>query len=297
MRYCLALARRGGTAVRPNPVVGAVVVRDQRIVGRGYHRIAGGPHAEIEALAEAGALAAGATLYVTLEPCNHQGRTGPCTKAILDSGITSVICAMLDPNPLVAGGGLNYLKSAGVHTSHGVLEDQARELNRYWIDWTVTKNVYCTGVLCLTVDGKTTNASGLQIQPGRGPAARFLSKLRCGVHAHAPATKDSPAVPGIECVRLPVDLEDFFKQGTLATLGEKGVQSLLVEDPRLIELLLKKRHLRRLVVFRSAEVSGRLGTMPFHDGIPESLGIPPLSLIYAKRCGQDVISLYEPNYC
>ena len=113
MRDALALARRGVGQTSPNPAVGAVVVRDGEVVGRGFHTYAGLKHAEVLALEEAGERARGATLYVTLEPCCHQGRTGPCTEAVIAAGIRRVIAAMEDPNPLVAGRGLRKLSQRG----------------------------------------------------------------------------------------------------------------------------------------------------------------------------------------
>ena len=131
MRRALALARRGRTS--PNPMVGAVVAKDDQIVGEGYHRRAGEAHAEIVALASAGESARGATLYVTLEPCCHFGRTPPCTNAIIASGVASVVAAMVDPNPSVRGLGLAELEAAGIKTAVGLLGDRARKLNEAYV--------------------------------------------------------------------------------------------------------------------------------------------------------------------
>src|SRR3989339_1878521 len=122
MKLALRLAARGAGWVSPNPMVGAVVVKEGRVVGRGYHRRAGLPHAEVEALAAAGEAARGADLYVTLEPCNHQGRTPPCTQAILAAGVHRVIIAARDPNPQVTGGGAKFLAARGVEVHEGLLE-------------------------------------------------------------------------------------------------------------------------------------------------------------------------------
>ena len=129
MRLALDLARRGVGRTSPNPMVGAVVVRRRRIVGRGYHRQAGTPHAEIHALRQAGARARGGTLYVTLEPCNRHGRTPPCCDAILSAGVSRVVVAMKDPNPITNGRGLARLRQAGVRVRVGVLRKEAQELN------------------------------------------------------------------------------------------------------------------------------------------------------------------------
>jgi len=135
MRLALREARKGLGRTSPNPCVGAVVVRDQLVVATGYHQKAGTPHAEIHALRRAGALARGATLYVTLEPCNHTGRTPPCTQAIVASGIKRVVVGMEDPNPLVLGGGNNYLQSQGLEVVSGVLAAECRKLNRPFIKY------------------------------------------------------------------------------------------------------------------------------------------------------------------
>src|SRR5579885_3111684 len=126
MTRALELAERGRGHVEPNPLVGAVVVRDGRLVGEGWHQRFGGPHAEVNALAAAGDAARGATLYVTLEPCCHHGKTPPCTDAILRAGIRRVVAAMTDPFPQVAGQGATILRTAGVEVEAGVREAEAR---------------------------------------------------------------------------------------------------------------------------------------------------------------------------
>ncbi|MDW7771914.1 MAG: bifunctional diaminohydroxyphosphoribosylaminopyrimidine deaminase/5-amino-6-(5-phosphoribosylamino)uracil reductase RibD [Desulfobulbaceae bacterium] len=133
MRLALELAGKGRGRTSPNPCVGAVIVNDGRIVGQGYHLQAGTPHAEVHAIAAADGRTAGATLYVTLEPCNHTGRTPPCTEAILQAGIARVVVGMKDPNPSVAGGGCALLAEKGVAVAAGILEEECRDLNRPFI--------------------------------------------------------------------------------------------------------------------------------------------------------------------
>lgn len=140
MRLALKEARKGLGRTSPNPCVGAVIVRGQAVIGAGYHHKAGTPHAEIHALRQAGALAAGATLYVTLEPCNHTGRTPPCTKAIVASGIKRVVVGMEDPNPLVDGSGNTYLQGQGIEVVSGLLAAECRLLNRPFIKY-ITKGL------------------------------------------------------------------------------------------------------------------------------------------------------------
>ena len=138
MWAALDLARRGRGATNPNPMVGAVVVRDGKIVGTGYHQAAGAPHAEVAALRKAGEDARGAVLYVNLEPCAHQGRTAPCVDAIIRAGICKVVAAMEDPNPLVAGKGFQKLAEAGIKVKRGVLEEKALRLNEVYVKFITT---------------------------------------------------------------------------------------------------------------------------------------------------------------
>jgi diaminohydroxyphosphoribosylaminopyrimidine deaminase/5-amino-6-(5-phosphoribosylamino)uracil reductase len=165
----LALEARGLTS--PNPLVGAVVVAEGRVVGRGYHRRAGGGHAEVEALAEAGALARGATLYATLEPCNHHGRTPPCVQAVLAAGIHRVVVAAADPNPRVAGGGALALRAAGVDVTLGCLEVEARAANRVFYTAMERGRPHVTLKWAMTLDGKIA-ASDRRSRWITGPAAR-----------------------------------------------------------------------------------------------------------------------------
>src|SRR5712692_1784624 len=129
MQHTLALARKGIGLASPNPTVGCVIVREGQIFGEGFHQYESRDHAEIVALKAAGEKARGATLYVTLEPCNHTGRTGPCTEAIIAAGVRRVVAAMDDPNPVNSGRGFERLRAAGIEAVCGVLEDDARRLN------------------------------------------------------------------------------------------------------------------------------------------------------------------------
>src|SRR5687768_16978284 len=133
MKRALRLAARAQGATAPNPMVGAVLVRGGEVVGEGYHRVAGGPHAEVLALRAAGERARGATCYVTLEPCCHFGRTPPCSRALIEAGVSRVVAAMADPFPRVAGGGLEELRRAGVSVEVGLLEAEARRLNEAYL--------------------------------------------------------------------------------------------------------------------------------------------------------------------
>lgn len=160
MRLALRLARKGVPRTSPNPAVGAVLVRGGREVGSGYHRAPGTPHAEIEAIRAAGKGTRGADLYVTLEPCDHTGRTGPCTEAIIRAGIRRVAAAMEDPNPRVRGRGFRTLRRAGIEVRTGILERQARGLNEPYCRWIVTGRPFVTLKLALSLDGQIAGASG-----------------------------------------------------------------------------------------------------------------------------------------
>jgi diaminohydroxyphosphoribosylaminopyrimidine deaminase/5-amino-6-(5-phosphoribosylamino)uracil reductase len=173
MKLALRLAARGAGWVSPNPMVGAVVVKDGQVVGRGYHRRVGLPHAEVEALQAAGAAAQGAELYVTLEPCNHEGRTPPCTGAILSAGVSRVIVAVRDPNPRVAGGGVEFLRSRGVPVEVGLLEAEARRLNEAWFHWVTTGRPWVTVKAACSLDGRIATAGG-ESQWLTGEAARAM---------------------------------------------------------------------------------------------------------------------------
>lgn len=161
MRRALELAQMAEGDTSPNPMVGAVIVGgDGNIVGEGYHHKAGQPHAEINALAAAGDKANGATVYVTLEPCSHYGRTGPCCEALIKAGVKRVVSAVTDPNPLVAGRGLNRLREAGIEVTEHVCEDEAKKLNEKFFFWITHKRPFVSLKYAMTLDGKLAAAGG-----------------------------------------------------------------------------------------------------------------------------------------
>src|SRR6267142_2600651 len=154
MQHALTLARKGVGLASPNPMVGCVIVREGQIVGEGFHQYEWRDHAEIVALKSAGEKARGATLYVNLEPCNHSGRTGPCTEAIIAAGVRRVVAAMQDPNPATSGRGFERLRAANIDTLCGVLEEEARSLNEAFACWIRTKKPFVTLKSALTLDGQ-----------------------------------------------------------------------------------------------------------------------------------------------
>src|SRR3984885_13884249 len=160
MLRALTLATRGAALAHPNPIVGAVLIKNGKVIGEGFHDYDRRDHAEIVALKQAGKSARGATLYVTLEPCCTTGRTGPCTKAIIAAGIKKVVAAMRDPNPAVSGKGLAKLRRAGIQVISGVLEEQAQHLNEDFALWISTKLPLVTLKTALTLDGQIAQKSG-----------------------------------------------------------------------------------------------------------------------------------------
>ncbi|MHC6223763.1 bifunctional diaminohydroxyphosphoribosylaminopyrimidine deaminase/5-amino-6-(5-phosphoribosylamino)uracil reductase RibD [Pseudomonas sp. X10] len=178
MACALELARKGLYSTHPNPRVGCVIVRDGEVVGEGWHVRAGEPHAEVHALRQAGERARGACAYVTLEPCSHHGRTPPCAEALVTAGVARVVAAMQDPNPQVAGRGLRRLAEAGIETSSGVLEAEARALNPGFLKRMEHGLPYVRAKLAMSLDGRTAMASG-ESQWITGPSARAaVQRLR-----------------------------------------------------------------------------------------------------------------------
>ena len=171
MRRALALAAEGRFSTSPNPRVGCIIAHGGQIVGQGFHLKAGGPHAEVHALRQAGENARGATAYVTLEPCSHYGRTPPCAEALIQAGVSRVVAAIADPNPQVAGKGLAMLSAAGIRTESGLLETEARELNRGFLSRIERGRPFVRLKCAASLDGKTALSDGLS-QWITGEAAR-----------------------------------------------------------------------------------------------------------------------------
>jgi len=171
MQNALALARLGRFSTSPNPRVGCVIAHGSQIVGQGFHVKAGEPHAEVHALRQAGEMARGATAYVTLEPCTHHGRTGPCAEAVIAAGIARVVTALSDPNPLVAGRGISLLAAAGIEVTTGICEAEARRQNEVFLKWVTAKRPFVTLKTAMTLDGKNASRTGAS-QWITGEAAR-----------------------------------------------------------------------------------------------------------------------------
>lgn len=193
MRIALEEARRALGRTSPNPTVGAVLVKGGRVIARGHHRKAGEPHAEVVAIRRAGVAARGADLYTTLEPCDHYGRTPPCTLAILEAGVRHVICASSDPNPLVNGKGIARLRRAGIPVRTGVLEAEADRLNQPFFKYVRTGLPWVTLKAAITLDGKIATATG---------DSRWISGPRARSWAHRLRDQVDAIVVGANTVRL-----------------------------------------------------------------------------------------------
>ena len=191
MVRALELARKGLLTTDPNPCVGSVVVRNDRIVGQGWHRRAGGAHAEIEALQEAGDQARGSTVYVTLEPCCHFGKTPPCVQTLIDSGVKCVVAAMEDPNPKVAGQGFRILQDAGIEIRQGVLAGDAQQMNRGFCRRMRTGRPYVLSKLAMSLDGRTALESG---------ESKWITGERARQDVHRLRARSSAILTGIETI-------------------------------------------------------------------------------------------------
>ena len=206
MRRALALAERGRGLTSPNPMVGAVLVRDGEVVGEGFHAEAGGPHAEIVALAAAGERAHGATLYVTLEPCNHHGRTPPCTRAIRNAGVARIVAGALDPNPHVTGGGADVLRAFGLEVAVGLLDAEVRALNRAFFTAMRRGRPHITLKSARTLDGKIAAQDG---------TSRWITGAEARAEAHRLRSESDAVVVGIGTV--------IADESTRAVLTDKVV--------------------------------------------------------------------------
>ncbi len=183
MKMALKLAQKGRGFTSPNPMVGAVVVKGDRVVGKGFHEAAGKAHAEVNAIADAGIRAKDATLYVTLEPCNHTGRTPPCTESILKAGLMRVVVAMEDPNPNVTGGGIDYLRQNGVEVTVGICESEAKTLNECFIKFVRTKRPFVIVKCASTLDGQIATRTGDARWVSGEASRRYVHRLRHAVDA------------------------------------------------------------------------------------------------------------------
>ena len=251
MSRALQLAERGLYTTDPNPRVGCVLVKDGKVVGEGWHAVAGGPHAEIVALQQAGEGARGATAYVTLEPCCHHGKTPPCSDALIQAGVSRVVAAMEDPNPRVAGEGLRQLQQAGIEVASGLLQAQAEALNPGFIQRMRSGRPFIRSKLAMSVDGRTAMASGeskwITGEAARHDVQRLRARSSAIMSGIGTVLADDPSLSvrlksGEQAPRQPlrVILDPHLSTPETARFLSQPGQSLIVtatEDPEVQENL------------------------------------------------------------
>ena len=218
MQLALNLAKQGEFTTTPNPSVGCVLVKDGEVVGKGFHAKAGEPHAEVMALREAGENARGATAYVTLEPCSHFGRTPPCAKGLVEAGVSKVIAAMCDPNPQVAGKGLQILTDAGIESAVGLLEENAEQLNKGFLKRMRTGKPFVQLKLAMSIDGKTAMTSGeskwITGAQARADVQQYRAKASAILSTSQTVLADDPSL-NVRWEELPPDVKAVYPQEKL----------------------------------------------------------------------------------
>jgi diaminohydroxyphosphoribosylaminopyrimidine deaminase/5-amino-6-(5-phosphoribosylamino)uracil reductase len=302
LERALELAERGRGTTHPNPVVGALVVRDGEVVGEGWHERKGGPHAEVVALEAAGERARGATLFLTMEPCAHHGATPPCTQAVLDAGIARVVAGSLDPNPEAAGG-LELLRDRGVEVEL-VDSPEARAQNEAWRVWIAQRRPFVILKLAVTLDGRVA-VPGSRWLTGE-EARRRVHELRAEVDAVAvgmgTVRADRPLLTArdVDAPRQPrrlafgrgplqngsqLELRSGSLDEELHALAEEGVQSLLLEGgPTLAASFLRADAVDKLLLFVAPTFGGAGPT--FEPELPEPV---PLHAVRADAVGADIL--------
>jgi diaminohydroxyphosphoribosylaminopyrimidine deaminase/5-amino-6-(5-phosphoribosylamino)uracil reductase len=178
MRRAIELSKKAVGFVNPNPLVGAVIVKDNRIIGEGYHEYFGGPHAEVNAFANATEDVEGATMYVTLEPCSHYGKTPPCADAIVKNKISKVVIGMIDPNPIVAGRGIEILRSNGIEVTTGVMDTEIKKINEIFIKYITLKEPFCIMKTAMTLDGKIATSTGDSMWISNEKSRAYVHEIR-----------------------------------------------------------------------------------------------------------------------
>jgi len=283
MRLAIELAKRAEGMTSPNPIVGACIVKNGRIIGRSYHKKAGLPHAEVNALREAGQRAKGATLYVTLEPCDHFGRTPPCTDAIIKSGIRKVVIAMTDPNPINNGRGIKKLKRHGIKVVSGVLRHEAESMNKPYIKFVTKSLPYITVKVAQSLDGKIATKTGDSRWISSKDSRRYVHELRGKVDAvmvgAGTVLRDDPLLLSVTSrgkqpvrivvagrTKIPPNSRIFsatdkspvlIVRSLEEALAQDGITNILVEGGGgLIASLIKKDLVDRFLIFIAPKIIG-----------------------------------------
>jgi len=309
------LAECGRGTTHPNPLVGAVVVRNGEIVGEGWHERAGGPHAEVVALEAAGERARGATLYLTLEPCAHHGRTPPCADAVIAAGIAKVVAAVGDPNPKTDGEGFERLRAAGVEVElpGGELERRARRQNEAWRTWVAKGRPFVTYKAAVTLDGRVAAAGGDARWVSGEESRRLVHEFRAASDAVAAGMgtvrAENPKLTARAggAVRqprrlafgrgpLPDGSELELRSGPLAEelerLAAEGVQSLLLEGgPTIAGAFLRAGLIDKLVLFVAPKLVGGDDAPPLFagPGVRALADAIPLAGLEASPVGEDLL--------
>lgn len=356
MRHVLALARRGEGFTRPNPLVGAVVVKDGKIVAEAYHERFGGPHAEALALERAGEQAKGAELYVNLEPCvDFPGKKRPsCTEAIIRAGVRRVVIATRDPNPRVAGRGVAQLREAGVEVVEGVLAEEARRLNEIFFHWITTGMPFVALKLALTLDGKIASFTGksrwitgpearrkvhelrrryaavlvgantvllddpeLTVRDVKGPqplrvvldgagrvppSARVFNRAAKTLVATArmsPEKEEALQAQGVEVLRLPGEENGVNLRKLLAVLGERGIDSVLIEGGGEVAWsFLSQGLVQKIYFFYAPLILGGRDAVPAvgGEGFPEPAQGIRVRDVTLEKVGEDLLLTGYPEY-
>jgi diaminohydroxyphosphoribosylaminopyrimidine deaminase/5-amino-6-(5-phosphoribosylamino)uracil reductase len=323
LERALELAERGRGTTHPNPVVGAVVVRDGEVVGEGWHERAGGPHAEIVALEAAGDRARGATLYVTLEPCAHHGRTPPCADAVAAAGIARAVVGAGDPDPRTDGGGIARLREAGIEVvaAEPDLAARARRQNEAFRTWASAGRPFVIYKAAVTLDGRVAAAGGDARWVSGEESRRRVQELRAASDAVAvgmgTVRAENPLLTARDVVAprqprrlafgsgpLPdgseLELVKGPLPGALARLAREGVQSLLLEGgPTLAGAFLRARLIDKLVLFLAPKLVGGDDAPPLFagPGAPTLAQAVPLGGLEVGRSGEDVVLtayIHEP---
>lgn len=325
MRRALAQAERGRGATSPNPLVGCVIVRNREVVGEGHHTRAGEAHAEIEALTAAGDRAAGATVYVTLEPCDHTGRTGPCTAALLDAGVSRVVVAMADPHPEAAGGA-ERLRSRGVDVDMGVCAADAARQNEVFLHGLAQDRPFVVLKAAASIDGRVAAADGtsrwLTGEGARRHAHQLRAEVDCVLVGSGTVLADDPQLTvrlpdhdrpqPLRVVldrrgRVPADarmLDDQAPSAVLSTgveetckeLWGRGVRSVLVEGgPQVASSFLAAGLVDRLVVHVAPLLLGPAAPALAETGPATLAAADRWQLATTEQVGDDVVLTYYPT--
>lgn len=330
MRRAVALAERGWGQTAPNPMVGAVIVNGGEVVGEGWHQSYGGPHAEVNALRQAGERARGGELFVTLEPCNHRGKTPPCSDAVRAAGISRVVAAVADPGA-TSGGGAERLGGAGIEVVLGVCADEAWELNASFFNAFTSDRPWVTLKLALSIDGALTDARRSSGWITGDAAHAMVHRLRANADAIAVGAgtylADAPQltargeiVPRVAPLRVIFDraarlpdpppgqtggsaagdllvVRDPDVASGLRALRERGVRSLLVEGGAgTASSLLDAGVVDRLVIFQAPIVLGGGALHAFAAARPRTLeGARRLRVVRRENLGEDLMTIYAPE--